>query len=59
MMIAIMAVYLVLLFALVRLGFVSFNPFWKASPFTVLLLLTFELFIPMGWGAPSAGSRRA
>ncbi len=51
-MIAIMSVYLVLLFALVRLGIVTFNLFWKASPFIVLLLLTFGLFIPMGWGAP-------
>ena len=39
MMIAIMAVYLVLLFALVRFGIVSFNLFWKSSPFIVLLLL--------------------
>src|SRR6266849_4545542 len=46
MMIAIMSVYLVLL------GIVTFNLFWKASPFIVLLLLTFGLFIPMGWGAP-------
>ena len=52
MMIAIMSVYLVLLFVLVRLGIVSFNLFWKASPFIVLLLLNLLLFIPMGWGAP-------
>jgi RND family efflux transporter MFP subunit len=52
MMIAIMSVYLVLLFALVRFGIVAFNLFWKASPFIVLLLLNFGLFIPMGWGAP-------
>jgi multidrug resistance efflux pump len=52
MMIALMAVYLVLLFALVRFGKVSFNLFWKASPFIVLLLLNLLLFIPMGWGAP-------
>src|SRR3954468_23509950 len=52
MMIAIMAVYLVLLFAIVRLGIVSFNLFWKSSPFIVLLLLNLLLFIPMGWGAP-------
>jgi RND family efflux transporter MFP subunit len=52
MMIAIMSVYLVLPFAVVRLGIVSFNLFWKASPFIVLLLLNFGLFIPMGWGAP-------
>jgi RND family efflux transporter MFP subunit len=56
MMIAIMAVYLVLLFALVRLGIVSFNLFWKASPFIVLLLLNLLLFIPMGWGAPQGSA---
>ena len=32
MMIAIMSVYLVLLFALVRFGGVAFNLFWKARP---------------------------
>src|SRR6478735_4290648 len=52
MMIAIMAVYLTLLFAIVQLGIVRFNLFWKASPFIVLLLLNIALFIPMGWGAP-------
>src|SRR5258705_8676407 len=52
MMIAIMAVYLVLLFLLVHLGIVTFNLFWKTSPFIVLLLLNLLLFIPMGWGAP-------
>ena len=52
MMIAIMAVYLVLLFLLVHFGIVTFNLFWKASPFIVLLLLNLLLFIPMGWGAP-------
>jgi hypothetical protein len=51
-MIAMMAVYLVLLFAIVRLGIVSLNLFWKSSPFIVLLLLNLLLFIPMGWGAP-------
>jgi multidrug resistance efflux pump len=51
MMIAFMAVYLVLLFALVRFGIVTFNLFWKSSPFIVLLLLNLLLFIPMGWGA--------
>ena len=43
MMIAIMAVYLVLLF-------------WKCSPFIVLLLLNLLLFIPMGWGAPQGAA---
>ncbi|SIO65184.1 RND family efflux transporter, MFP subunit [Bradyrhizobium erythrophlei] len=56
MMIAIMSVYLVLLFALVRFGIVTFNLFWKVSPFIVLLLLSLGLFIPMGWGAPQGPS---
>jgi hypothetical protein len=52
MIVAMLCVYLVLLFALVRLHIVSFNLFWKTSPFIVLLLLNLGLFIPMGWGAP-------
>lgn len=52
MIIAMMAVYLVLLFIFVRTGIVRFNLFWKSSPFIVLLLLNLLLFIPMGWGAP-------
>ena len=47
MIIAIMAVYLTLLFAIVQLGIVRFNLFWKASPLIVLLLLNIGLFIPM------------
>ena len=56
MMIALMAVYLTLLFAIVQLGIVRFNLFWKASPFIVLLLLNLGLFIPMGWGAPQGSA---
>ena len=52
MIVAMLCVYLVLLFALVRLHIIRFNPFWKVSPFIVLLLLNLGLFIPMGWGAP-------
>jgi multidrug resistance efflux pump len=52
MIIAMLCVYLVVLFALVRLHVVRFNLFWKVSPFIVLLLLNLGLFIPMGWGAP-------
>jgi multidrug resistance efflux pump len=52
MIVAMLCVYLVLLFALVRLHVVRFNLFWKISPFIVLLLLNLGLFIPMGWGAP-------
>ena len=56
MMIALMAVYLTLLFAIVHFGIVRFNLFWKASPFIVLLLLNIGLFIPMGWGAPQGSA---
>lgn len=52
MMIALMAVYLALLFTLVWVGIIRMNTFWKASPLIVLLLLNLGLFIPMGWGAP-------
>jgi RND family efflux transporter MFP subunit len=52
MMIALMALYLALLFTLVWIGIIRFNAFWKASPLIVLLLLNLGLFIPMGWGAP-------
>jgi RND family efflux transporter MFP subunit len=52
MIIAMLCVYLVLLFLLVKFGVISFNLFWKVSPFIVLLLLNIGLFIPMGWGAP-------
>lgn len=56
MMIAIMAVYLALLFSLVWLGAIRFNSFWKASPFILLLFLNLALFIPMGWGAPQGSA---
>jgi RND family efflux transporter MFP subunit len=52
MMVAIMSVYIALLFGLVWAGIIRFNTFWKVSPFIVLLLLNIGLFIPMGWGAP-------
>lgn len=52
MIVAIFNIYLVLLFALVKLRVVPFNLFWKISPALVLVLLLFGLFIPMGWGAP-------
>src|SRR6476619_3245292 len=52
MIVAMLCVYLVLLFALVKLSVIRFNLFWKVSPFIVLLLLNLVLFIPMGWGAP-------
>ena len=52
MIVAILNVYLVILFILVKMKIVPFNLFWKVSPLIVLLLLMFGLFIPMGWGAP-------
>jgi multidrug resistance efflux pump len=52
MMIALMVVYIALLFALVWIGAIRFNTFWKISPLIVLLLLNLGVFIPMGWGAP-------
>jgi RND family efflux transporter MFP subunit len=52
MIVAILNVYLVLLFILVKLKAIPFNLFWKVSPAIVLVLLMFGLFIPMGWGAP-------
>lgn len=52
MMVALMSVYVAVLFLLVWLNVIRFNAFWKASPFIVLLLLNLGLFIPMGWGAP-------
>ncbi|KRR19295.1 RND transporter [Bradyrhizobium lablabi] len=52
MMVAIMAVYLALLFTMVWIGAIRFNTFWKVSPLIVLLLLNLGLFIPMSWGAP-------
>jgi multidrug resistance efflux pump len=56
MMIALMALYVALLFTLVWVGLIRFNAFWKASPLIVLLLLNIGLFIPMGWGAPQGSA---
>jgi multidrug resistance efflux pump len=56
MIAAIFNVYLVLLFAMVKLGLVRFNLFWKVSPLIVLVLLMFGLFIPMNWGAPQGAA---
>ena len=52
MIVALLAVYLVILIILVKLRIVPFNLFWKVSPVIVFLLLLIGLFIPMGWGAP-------
>mgnify|MGYP003694675331 CR=1 FL=1 len=56
MIVAILNIYLVLLFLLVWLKIVPFNLFWKISPLIVLVLLMFGLFIPMNWGAPQGGA---
>lgn len=56
MIAAIFNVYLVVLFALVKLRIVPFNLFWKISPGIVLIVLLFGLFIPMGWGAPEGSA---
>jgi multidrug resistance efflux pump len=56
MIAAIFNVYLVILFALVKLRIVPFNLFWKISPAIVLLVLMFGLFVPMGWGAPEGSA---
>lgn len=53
MIVAIFNVYLVILFALVKLRIVPFNTFWKISPAIVMVVLLVGLFVPMGWGAPS------
>ena len=56
MIVAILNVYLVILFILVKTKIVPFSLFWKCSPLIVLLLLMFGLFIPMGWGAPQGAA---
>ena len=57
MMIALMAVYLVLLFLLVRFGIVTFNLFWKCSPFIVLLLLNHPDGMGSAEGVRAGGAR--
>ena len=54
MIVALLNVYLVILFILVKMKIVPFNLFWKCSPLLVLLLLLFGLFVPMGWARPKA-----
>lgn len=56
MAVAIINIYLVLLFLLVHFKIVPWNLFWKVSPFLVLLLTMFGLLIPMGWGAPQGSA---
>ena len=56
MAIAILNIYLVLLFLLVHFKIVRFNLFWKVSPAIVMLLVLLGLLIPMGWGAPQGSA---
>ena len=56
MAIAILNIYLVLLFLLVHFKIVRFNLFWKASPAIVMVLVLLGLLIPMGWGAPQGSA---
>jgi RND family efflux transporter MFP subunit len=56
MIVAILNVYLVVLFLLVHFKIVRFTLFWKCSPFIVFVLLLVGLFIPMGWGAPQGSA---
>ena len=57
MMIFLTLCYCAVLFALVKIGFIKLNTFWKASPVLWFLLLFIVLFIPMQWGAPSGPVR--
>ena len=50
MMIAIMSVYLALLFGLVWLGIIRFNTFWKVSPIILLIILNLGPVHPDGLG---------
>ena len=52
MMVAIMAVYLVMLFVLVQFGIVPFNLFWKSSPLHRTAAAQFRAVHSDGWGAP-------
>ena len=52
MIVVLFNLYLVLLFALVKLKLITLNLFWKISPAIWLLVLLVGCFIPMGWGAP-------
>lgn len=52
MIVALLLVYLTILYFLVHFKIVPFNLFWKISPVLVFALLLVGLFIPMNWGAP-------
>ncbi|MCP3405885.1 HlyD family secretion protein [Bradyrhizobium sp. CCGB01] len=56
MAVAILNIYLVLLFLLVHFKIVPFNLFWKVSPAIVMVVVLLGLLIPMGWGAPQGNA---
>jgi RND family efflux transporter MFP subunit len=56
MAVAILNIYLVLLFLLVHFKIVRFNLFWKVSPAIVMVVVLVGLLIPMGWGAPQGSA---
>jgi multidrug resistance efflux pump len=49
--------YVGALFALLKLGVIKPNLFWKLSPLLWMFALLVVLFIPMQWGAPSGAAR--
>ena len=53
MIIFILAVYIAILVALIKLKLVPNNLFWKLSPLLLWILLTIGFIIPMGWAAPT------
>ena len=56
MIVAILNVYLVILFILVKTKVVPFSQIWNCSTLLVILFLMLGLFIPMGWGAPQGAA---
>ena len=53
MIVVLFNLYLLLLYALVKLKVIKLNLFWKVSPAIWMLALLIGCFIPMGWGAPA------
>lgn len=52
MILAILAVYVALLFLLEKKGLIRWTPFWKASPAAIWAFAQLAILIPMGWAAP-------
>ena len=49
--------YCGVLAALIKLGVIKLNTFWKISPLIWVVVLLTVLIIPMQWGAPSGAAR--